>query len=766
MEEKRLKTFLSQHIHILVLAGALALSVTALVVAGRFGTSSLNAFGPTAQIYLSGMKYGLTTSTIILAIFLAAFLFLGSRFDISVSKIQYLFTALSPAKKNILVLIICLIFAFVSHAQNITGGYFNMDDFEIVGTNHSTTFLQSLVIPHGNDHTMPLFMAEMRAVDSIFGTNPIPYNLAIFVFFALIPFFTYLAMRRLGIGMTGFMIFLTVFTGATGWADMLTGFNIMSTYLQMILFFSIGTWAYISWSQTREKKYMIWFTAAAICAVAVDLPGIWVLPALLFLIICTHWGKSDNLRPEAGLIAFTKDVVRVNKIPLALLLGTGIVFALFAGTVFTIIQPHTFLSSLNGDGIANTENISGSWKILPVAKNIVSLFASGVSLPVLAPNIAKILTHPSIEKSIQSFWPFLEALVLVVNAMLFWFFIKRTDNKDRKIIAWLVATMLISILMVAAARPNHEPIPSFDYRYAGAAFYVYSIFLAMFAGLLVRKKGLRAFKIILPALVIVLAAQQAFGFQAVRLRDEAALRGEAITTLNKDLLSELDALSRENPPITIPNLSGAEIFQPMPGFTLSFYMLFFNRQSPIKLVQNVYMPPDNRTHTVTTVTSLRASTSPQFINALKDETAIRKYFLFPGLMSYKTIDDPGDPSKYASSSSAMTALKTNDKDITIMNGRIDPEKHHSVYLHITTDNVPGNLEFSFTFKNDFDLNGTAGKIRVDDYTPYILIDGRRSYNIETNLLQLFAYALSNSTSNVVIHAPTTKNASVSEAYLR
>lgn len=745
-------SFFSSYIHLFILGGAFIASLSAILVMIRFDDGQLKAFGPTAQVYFMGIKNGLFTASSILFISLVSVFVFKKHIDRPTDYLHSLYSSLSPIKRNALILLACFVFSFASHAGNIMNGYFNMDDFEVMGLNHRISFSQSLLTPHGNDHTIPLFTAEMQILDTLFGQNEIAYNSFVFILFALIPFFTYLTFIRLGISISGFFVFLILFSGATNWAEMLTGFYIMSIYPQIILFFSITMWSHIAWVQTKEAKYMAFFTSSILLALAADTSGIWVLPATLTFMAYLYWDKHESFRIQrSDILKFLKE----NLTPLLLLFAATITFAIFFVFTFMVLQPNTFLSALSDTGISGASDKKEFWKILPLAENFLSFFSSGVSLSLIAPNIIKILVHPSIQNSVKSFWPFIEALIIAVNVMLLWFTLKYSSSKERKLIALLVALMILTISMVIVARPNHEIIPDFDYRYAGAPYYFYCILLALSASIFIKRNKAVLIKIVVSIVIVIFAAQQAFSFQAARTKEESSLRKEAVVKLNKNLLVELDILSRNNVPLTIPNLTGTHIFeQTMSGFTLADYILFFNKKMPILLVQNNKMPQDVKTHTVQTVSSIRSATSKEFIEALKTSPIIRSYYVSPGLMSYKIVS----ADNFAHTE---TSKQKKQGDVTVRQAAFDPEKMSTVGLTLFTDDISGNLEISFSFDSNFGIIDNIGKIRIDDYTPHIKKGGKRIYHIEADLLQIYTFALSEKVSNLYLHVPETKSACVS-----
>ncbi len=298
MDNNKFMSFAIRNIHLLILGGAFVVSSFGLIFVEKFDLSRLKDFGPVAHIYFDGIKNGLVVATLILFIAFLSFIILEKHIGKVKTIVESLWLSQSNARKNLLILLVCLIFVFASHAGNILNGYFNMDDFEVVGINHSVPFSQAILMPHGNDHTIPLFRAEMKALDSAFGQNKTPYNIFVFIVLALIPFFTYLTLKRLGFSILSFVIFLILFSGTTSWADMLTGFYIVSVYLQIIFFFTIAFWSYTAWSQSKKNRYMVFFTVAILLALMSDTSGLWVIPAIFFCIVCIYWANLLDERTK------------------------------------------------------------------------------------------------------------------------------------------------------------------------------------------------------------------------------------------------------------------------------------------------------------------------------------------------------------------------------------------------------------------------------------------------------------------------------------
>jgi hypothetical protein len=743
--------FLAQNLHLVILGIFGTASLSALLVITKLGSSRIDAFGPTAKLYFDGIKNGLTISTGILLFSFAVALFFG-KYAVKIKKRwQSFYFSLTEHKKNFLILALCFLFAFLSHSGSVMNGYFDMDDFMVFGVNRTVPLSQSIFIPHGNDHTMPLFRAEMYTLDFFFGQNPVPYNIFIFILFALIPFFTYLSFKKLGIGLTGFLVFLVIFSGATGWNEMMPGFYIMSIYPQTLFFFSVALWSYLAWKETPEKKYLFAFVFGMLGALAIDISGIWTLPCMALAILGISYMKTGAFALQKKQVA---NFFSENRIFLLTFLGVIFIFCAFFIYSFFVVQPNTFLSVLGGDGTASPNEKQTNWQLIPLARNFLSLTVNGVFLSLFTPKIARILAHPAVKESAQTFWPVVEIIALFGNVCLLWMAMKYAEIKEKKLILIFLGIMSVGTLMVIFARPNHEIIPDFDYRYAGVAFYAYCIFLSVGASLLLKRKKEYALKIIIPAIIIIFSAQQAFGFHSFRTTEESKMRREAITKINSELLSEFDTLSKtkKDGPLTIPNLGGSRLFvQTMGGFPLSYYVLFFNRQTSLQLIQSPEMGGADITGIVTPVSNLRASTSPEFIEALKKSEIFRKYFFSPS-----SIDAIAPP--FFSS--------VTEKETLIREKAFSPEKLNTVDFTLYTDNTEGNLSLRFFFKNDFDANFALVKIKIDEYTPYEIENGKRKYHVNINLLGTYAFALSEKISHLTLSVPDTKNAYVENIVLR
>jgi hypothetical protein len=752
------RPFWLHHIHLVLLGAATLVSGTAYGLLAQFDTVRLALFGPTARLYLLGMKQGLILSTTLLAAsFVVMTLFTGPRGDRAIAALHSWWESLSSTRRNALVLATCLVFAFAAHGANVTHAYFQMDDFIVLNMNNLLPFSEAVMLVHGNDHTLPLFRAEMKALYTLFGTNEAPYSAFVFILFALIPFFVYLTFQRLKIGLPYALAFLALFSGATGWAVLgLSGLYIMSIYPQAILFFTIAIWSYTAWKHTRSTWYLPVFGLALMGALTIDIAGIWTVPVVFAYMLFLEWYDRERfVLNKAAIFNFLKN----NRPALAVFATVVILFGTFLFYTFTHIQPGTFLSSLNGQATDPTliENSKAEqWRPIPLALNAFTLFTSGVSLTLFAPNVVKILAHPALHDKVQWLWPIVELAVLMGNILLAWFAWRYAQMKERKFIVFLGLGMLVTIGMIILGRPDHSIIPDFDYRYAGPAFYFYCIFLSI-STLFVVRTHKHVGKVVAAIIIILFCAQQAFSFHAMRLREEAVARKAHVVSVVETLLPELDTLSARDPSLTIPDLSASHIDPAMLDFYLSNAILFAKpRLQRIHLIQNTAMPPDVESRIVKTVESIRTDTSPVFIDALKEPGAIRSYYTSPALIAYTNLPLATSSTPHTQKSDAVIIRK----------GAFDPEQLHTLEFTLSTADIAGNVEISVMFTNDIDVTGATARIRIDDYTPFTRVEGKRKYHIETDLLQIYPYALSQKVSDLTLHLPEAKSPTITEVTLK
>jgi hypothetical protein len=723
---------IGRHTHLFILGSASLLSSFGLLMLLRFNTSALNAFGPTAFLYINAIKSGLMVSTGLLIISFIAFLFIGMIEKI-VGQLTQIWISLDNFKKSLFILLICASFAFATHAPNIMHGYFNMDDFEIIAANKAVPLGQSLLIEH-SDHTIPLLMIEMRILNDTFGKNPVPYNAFVFIIFTSLLFFTYLIFRRLGISVKAFLVFLVLFGGATAWAEMLTGYYSVSTIPQVSLFFAIMMWSYLAWRQTTKLRYMAVFAAASVAAVTIDIPGVWTIPAIVLFMIALGF-KTSGAPIKESLLRF----LYKNKLPVSIISVVAVSFAAYLVISFLKLHPNTFLSA------------GAKLDLVTIVRNSISIFSSGLTLSIIAPKIVTLFAYPALRAHIGIFWPYIELTILIVSLLLSRLIFPRAHMGERRFTLFSLAVLLITIFMVAIGRPTEDTVPDYAFKHIGMSFYFYCVIIAVFAGICMRLKNTNTVKVILPILIVVLALQQAFSFQTVRLLEESKARQIAVENLDKNLISELKTMAGNGQTITIPNLDGPNIYEAMPGFTLADYVPFLDNSLNIKIIRNNGMFPDP-TNTAVTVADLRSSTSNIFREALKTSSVLKSYYLLPAEMWYTATTTGG--------AATLLVPPPAGNIIVLQNSAIDPEEKHLLTFTLLTDDVSGNLKPSISFVGDFGLGKDVGLIRVDDYTAGKVIGGKRSYTITTDLLQIYGYALSKEVSHITLSIPQEKNAMV------
>jgi len=383
-------------------------------------------------------------------------------------------------------------------------------------------------------------------------------------------------------------------------------------------------------------------------------------------------------------------------------------------------------------------------------RQFFAIFAYGASLPLFAPKISILLQHPVLKLTAETFWPFLGIIVLSVNTVIVWLAVKYANSKEKKFMLTLLGIISVFSTMIVIARADNTIVTEFDYRYAGGTFYAYCIFLTLAFSIFYRTNKTLATKIVIPVVIIIFSAQQAFSFQSGYTREAAIMRKDAIVKINKTLLSELESLAvqKKDGALTVPNLSGDHLFQQtMAGYDLAYYMEFFQRSSRIQVVQKGGTVPSYHSNILFSVPNVQASTSPEFLSALVTSKSLQSYYFSPSSAEPSAIPDIG-------------------KTVPIREKTFDPKKLHFVSFTLVTDDTPGNVLISFTFKNDFNVDYPTEQIKVTDYDSYEKENGKRIYHFETDMQRSYAFSLSQEISHLELIVPKTKNATVSNIVLQ
>src|SRR5258706_11160663 len=106
--------FVFKNLHKIILASSFLLSLFSLVILYKFGAEKVTSFGPKAKTYFIGIKIGLIYSTLILFISLIFSLFFEKYLIGTFLKIESSYNLLENGWKNLLILVFCFVFLFVS----------------------------------------------------------------------------------------------------------------------------------------------------------------------------------------------------------------------------------------------------------------------------------------------------------------------------------------------------------------------------------------------------------------------------------------------------------------------------------------------------------------------------------------------------------------------------------------------------------------------------------------------------------------------------
>jgi hypothetical protein len=736
--------FLIRHLESILLGTLALISGAAFFVLSSIDTVRLDSFGPTARIYFEGTAQGLLIGFIILAVSCIACVMLRIRLPILLAKTELWFNSLSSKKENLLILAIALAVTFISHAGNITSGYFAVDDLLVGGLNNKVPFSEAILTPYANDHLFPLFRTEMYLA----GDSAVFMSVLVFLSIALVPYLMYFVLKRWKISTLGRMAFIFLYAGIAMWADHITGYYAMSLYPQIIFFFSVALLSLLKWKETRKTVYAILFALSVMCSIAIDIAGIWSILALFIFIVYDNYSQKTGFSIDRPFFRGFASY----KTPLAILVSISIFYAAFFYLSFSIIQPNTFLVSLSAEVPAQvtSNDREENWKPIPLITNYFNFIANGVTLPLVFPHAPKLLAHPAFIHLVAPYWNFVEALLIIGNLALVWAIWKHADPEERKRIIFLFIAFSLCAAMTILARPNHSSIPDYDFRYAGSAFFFYLVILSIGASIYTRNRGIKAITITTTLIIILFSLQQIFGFHEFRLKNESQARKADMIRLKETLFPELVKLGSG---ATIPNLRGSSISEIMPGPTLAHYLLFYYVKNAPRLVEATPSEGSIWTGLVEEVSSVKDKTSDEFIVALKNSPALQSYYANSGRIEYTT------------ATSGARESHSGSQEIIIRRSPFDPKSEHILHLTLLTDHVPGTFDLVLSFDTDIEIRGEA-RIRIDDYTPFSIVEGKRVYSIQADLSEIVLYDLSSAVSNLRVVAPQKKNAQILSVTLK
>lgn len=643
-----------------------------------------------------------------------------------------------------LIVVVAVLFFITLNYKEIYNGFFLWDDFGYIPNNLK---LNHFLIPQSD--RAYLFRLEMAILYYMFGLFSLPYNIFVAIIFIGIIVFSIEILKKLQIGIIGILTFLVLFIGFAQWRSYLSGFYIISIYLQSILFFLISCWLYLKWEIKPRKILLLFLFMSLCCAVLVDIAGIWTISFWLLFTFIYHLHKNKKV----SVVAYIKDNIPI----LIIFLSSTIIIIGFYSIVYFVLYPNSFLES----------NVDYLYSIKDYIKFIFA-FISGTFLTLFINNEYFRLLEISFNQI-----PMYVAL-FVSFSILIAILIKYFKNVEKYSIHIYVLYFLflfigISLLIVYGRPPIPDRILRIDARYVGMPVIILMLIISIiidsfYKKILAPERKFRFMNGFILVSILYILNQQILGYLFYRFSpsistpavSSAIVRKQYWNDLQVNLVNRLDSLGKVyDRQISIPNLDGSYINSMNTDFSSTDLSFFYNHQigtrSNIKFIGNNQM---NKGLNVSKVNSLYKSTSSNFFELLRSKNFANFYF-FPVTLK---VDTSFSTSYQKSNVNLINEkmpiyLREGDKFTLKTNKNSwNPEQYHylDLLLILPQNNIP--IEMNILFNNDFNQKGSLGKVKIDfpNWCDYNLININSSFNykIRIDLLQIYAYSLSKAVGNI------------------
>jgi hypothetical protein len=637
----------------------------------------------------------------------------------------------------------------VRYFQTLPHGFFRYDDFDLVSTAHQHPWWRGLWIPHG-DHFLPGTRLAASAFYALFGVSPWPYNLGVVLVMAAAVVLGCLVLGALGVCRPAQWLFIGLVVPWSPWAEIMSGYYILSSYTFIAALGLAVTWCYLRWRSKGRVRHAAGIVLGTFAATLVDISG-WYVPAALGVFILADFAnRPAGCDAKSWLGAHSR-----------LIGGTALACSLsLAATVHAYAFAH--------QGLFLSMGKTASFSASRLLADFAYLFDVGLLVSLVTPFVYARLPPALLG-------------VLATAVLLGWtaFMIgtlRLATRRQRVTLAGLALVMAGICLMVNLGRPSEETvIVRWAAKHVGAAF-IWLCLLASFAWHLWWCHAGRERRIVLAEITLVgiggyWCAQAAFGHLGLavafppfgypaEIRDSIDRR-QAIAEIAEKVWSPISSMAGSSSGLTVPTLDGPFLASHCPGlfdYNLATYLPFFSPANPaVTLVRNAQMHPWTGPGTVT-VSSLRAAVSGEFMNLIRHNAGVRSYYFSRIPLRSMARPDPhlmprthvaSEPAGPLTGQSEGFAQFTEDgrRLYWVRRTAFDPES--APVLRISLEGLPpagpGEVAVRLEFTTDI-ADATGGGT--------ITLPARPDDVIETDLRQLYAFSLSRQVRDVRLMVTT------------
>ncbi|MEK7628432.1 MAG: hypothetical protein AAB421_03360 [Patescibacteria group bacterium] len=597
---------------------------------------------------------------------------------------------------------------FLLNAPGILYGTFMIDDYKMyaIATESSAW---DLVWTPINDHVIPLFWLELKALFAIIGAHPPFLNFPLFLPAVLAIGGIAVLLRQLKFGPDTLFIFLGLFATTTIVSHQLYGFYAVAPYFQVLATFVLSLIFFVK-AQEGLRFTHIYQTLSFVLvgmSLLIESGGVWTPVAYTLFIYAFHilqtnkWGIRGLLRAYAWQLFATSIIT-------------------FSYLAYLVVLPRY-----------TTESFFG-FSRLPISFDTIVQFyhvlTAGTLLSLFAPRLGLVVSQPRLLSLIVPWHVAMFVLFCAFTALVI-YTLRKGTTQARVLVPYFTLVMCGTALLVAIARPSSNPAAFFRDQNLLFPLFFLAIALTTHAHEWVRSAPTERIRHARTAttiafLAIVFVAQHVFSFYKQQYVDDLTFNQSLTSRLQETLVPALNELSASSSPLVIPSLGPLFLnggFHQLPPLADFSSFIGINNVQWLPMHQGPYI----------------ASTSPLFIEALTSDDRLRAWYLANG-------EIPELCTSKISDNNSLSA--TADKPVRIAT-TIDPERAHILHFDLEARDASEKIFVELSFKNDFSATGTRAYIRLDQYTKRIDTPERR-YACTVDLNEIPAFALSKKVRNI------------------
>lgn len=608
-------------------------------------------------------------------------------------------------------------FLFLLNAPGILYGTFLIDDYKMYAIATERSVSELLWIPI-NEHVIPLFWLELKALFFFTGPHPPFLNFPLFLPTIIALGGAAILLRMLGFGTITLAVLIVTFGSTTVVGHQLYGFYAVAPYIQVLALFTFALITFVRSQQSPRfaRFYLTLSLALLTMTLLLESGGVWTPVAYALFMYTFHVLRTGTWR----IRAFLEKRLWT--------LATTFVIA-SAYIAYLIALPHYTSESFIG---FNRLPVS-----LGTALELYHVITAGALLSLFAPRLGLIVSQPRFADFIMP-WHIGMFLLFFALTILILYAWRKGSVRMRVLVPYFTLIMLGTALLVAIARPSSNPAAFYRDQNLLFPLFFLSIALAVFAHEWVEKamqKSARRARtaICIAFLVVVFISQHVFSFYKEQYIADFSFNRSLIERMRETLTPALNKLSSSSAsPLIAPSLSG--LF--LQGGTYHQLHELSDFSSFIGIRNVNWLSVSNGPY--------GASTSPAFIEALKSDQRLREWYLANGELYERCSAEPLGKDAVPASTGKPIRLAAS----------LDTARTHVLHFDLEARGAPEKIFVDLSFGNDFNATGTRGYIRIDQYTKRADANERR-YVCAVDLNEIPAFALSRKVSNFTLTVTTT-----------